>query len=97
MATGLPGNEGELYYQRAERAGFGAGGQPSLRRFSFESREEETLMEGANAFVLSHDKKNRAGRTVFVLPTAIGRVEVKDDVTTDEVMGALRALREREA
>jgi 3-dehydroquinate synthase len=46
---------------------------------------------------LAHDKKSRAGRTVFVLPTAIGRVEVNDDVTTEEVMGALRALREREA
>ncbi len=46
---------------------------------------------------LAHDKKSRAGRTVFVLPTAIGRVEVRDDVTPEEVKGALRALREREA
>jgi 3-dehydroquinate synthase len=46
---------------------------------------------------LAHDKKSRAGRTVFILPTSIGRVEVRDDVTTEEVKGALRALREREA
>lgn len=45
---------------------------------------------------LAHDKKNRAGRTVFILPTAIGRVEVKDDVTPEEVTGALRALAARE-
>jgi 3-dehydroquinate synthase len=46
---------------------------------------------------LAHDKKNRAGRTVFILPTAVGRVEIRDDVTPEEVRGALRALREREA
>jgi 3-dehydroquinate synthase len=46
---------------------------------------------------LAHDKKSRGGRTVFILPTAIGKVEVRDDVTAEEVKGALRALREREA
>jgi 3-dehydroquinate synthase len=46
---------------------------------------------------LAHDKKNRAGRTVFILPTAIGRVEIRDDVTPEEVKGALRALAVREA
>lgn len=46
---------------------------------------------------LAHDKKNRAGRTVFILPAAIGRVVVRDDVTRDEVRSALRALAAREA
>jgi 3-dehydroquinate synthase len=46
---------------------------------------------------LAHDKKTRAGRTVFILPTAIGRVEICDDVTPEEVKGALRALAVREA
>jgi 3-dehydroquinate synthase len=45
---------------------------------------------------LAHDKKSRAGRTVFILPTSIGRVEVRDDVTTEEVRAALRALAARE-
>lgn len=66
-----PGNEGELYYLRAPAAGFGVDGQPSLRRYSFEKREEETLLEGANAFVLSHDKKKllvRAGRNWHIAP-----------------------------
>jgi 3-dehydroquinate synthase len=47
--------------------------------------------------LLAHDKKNRGGRTVFILPAAVGRVEIRDDVTLEEVKGALRALREREA
>ncbi len=45
---------------------------------------------------LAHDKKNRAGRTVFILPVAIGKVVVRDDVTSGEVRGALRALAARE-
>lgn len=74
-----PGNEGELYYERAERAGFGAGGEPSLRRYSFEKREEETLLEDANAFVLSHDKKKilvRAGQSWHIAPA--GKVNPAD-------------------
>jgi tricorn protease len=66
-----PGGEGELYYIRAPAAGFGVEGQPSLRRYSFEKREEETLLEGANAFVLSHDKKKllvRAGQSWHIAP-----------------------------
>jgi 3-dehydroquinate synthase len=54
------------------------------------------LRPGPLVEALAHDKKSRAGRTVFVLPTAIGRVEVKDDVTTEEVRAALRALAARE-
>jgi 3-dehydroquinate synthase len=55
------------------------------------------LAHGPLVEALAHDKKSRAGRTVFVLPTAIGRVEIANDVSTEEVRGALRALREREA
>jgi 3-dehydroquinate synthase len=46
---------------------------------------------------LAHDKKNRAGRTVFILPTAIGRVELRNDVTRHEVRAALRALADGDA
>jgi 3-dehydroquinate synthase len=46
---------------------------------------------------LAHDKKARAGRLAFVLPTSIGRVIVRDDVSLPEVRGALRVLTAREA
>jgi 3-dehydroquinate synthase len=46
---------------------------------------------------LSRDKKAKAGRVPFVLPTAIGRVAVHDDVTRDEVVRALRVMAGREA
>jgi len=46
---------------------------------------------------LARDKKARAGRVPLVLPTAIGRVEVHDDVTRAEVARALRVMAGREA
>ncbi len=46
---------------------------------------------------ISHDKKARAGRVPFVLPTAIGRVVVQDDVTRAEIRRALRVMAGREA
>jgi 3-dehydroquinate synthase len=46
---------------------------------------------------LARDKKARAGRVPFVLPTAIGRVEIRDDVTRAEVLRALRVMAGREA
>jgi 3-dehydroquinate synthase len=46
---------------------------------------------------IAHDKKARAGRVPFVLPTAIGRVAVHDDVTRAEITRALAALAGREA
>ncbi len=46
---------------------------------------------------LGRDKKARAGRVPFVLPVAIGRVEVLDDVDRTEVTRALREMAGREA
>jgi 3-dehydroquinate synthase len=46
---------------------------------------------------LGRDKKARAGRVAFVLPTAIGRVAIHDDVARDEVTRALRVMAGREA
>jgi len=46
---------------------------------------------------LSRDKKAKAGRVPFILPTAIGRVAIHDDVSRDEVVRALRVLARREA
>jgi len=45
---------------------------------------------------LKHDKKVREGRLAFILPTEVGAVTVTNDVTDDEVRGALGALAERE-
>jgi 3-dehydroquinate synthase len=46
---------------------------------------------------ISHDKKGRAGRVPFVLPTAIGSVVVQHDVKPPEIRRALRAMAGREA
>ncbi len=40
---------------------------------------------------LQGDKKVREGRLRFVLPTAIGSVEIRDDVERDTILEALRA------
>jgi 3-dehydroquinate synthase len=46
---------------------------------------------------LGRDKKVKAGRLVFVLPTAIGRVTIRDDVTHREIRGALKEMASRES
>jgi len=46
---------------------------------------------------LKGDKKARAGRTVFVLPTRVGAVVVRSDIQTAEVRHALRVMAAREA
>jgi 3-dehydroquinate synthase len=45
---------------------------------------------------VSRDKKSRAGKVPFILPSAIGRVVTRDDVTPGEVRQALRTLALRE-
>jgi 3-dehydroquinate synthase len=45
---------------------------------------------------LRRDKKSRAGRLVFVLPTRVGRVVICEDVTPGEVRRALRVMAARE-
>ncbi len=42
--------------------------------------------------VLARDKKAKAGRVPFILPTAVGRVEIHDDVSGAEIVQALRAM-----
>ena len=42
--------------------------------------------------VMRRDKKVVAGRLHFVLPVAIGRTEVVDDVSERELAGALRSI-----
>ena len=42
---------------------------------------------------LQGDKKVKDGRLRFVLPTAIGRVEIRDDISRDEILHCLDQLR----
>jgi 3-dehydroquinate synthase len=46
---------------------------------------------------LGRDKKSRAGRVPFVLPTAIGQVTIRDDVEPVDVRHALKVMAAREA
>ena len=46
---------------------------------------------------LAGDKKVSDGRPIFVLPTAIGRVEIRSDVKTGEIRHALKVMASREA
>ncbi len=45
---------------------------------------------------LKRDKKARRGRVPFVLPSDVGRTEIRSDVTDADVRSALRALAEQE-
>jgi 3-dehydroquinate synthase len=51
------------------------------------------LSAAAILAAIAKDKKAKAGRVPFILPTGIGRVVIEDDVTPDEVKDALRYLR----
>jgi 3-dehydroquinate synthase len=50
----------------------------------------KTLALGDIISAMAHDKKAEAGRTAFVLPTAIGRVVVRTDVPLQVIRSALR-------
>ncbi len=52
----------------------------------------ETIVEA-----VGRDKKAKAGRVTFVLPSAIGRVVMRDDVTAAEMRHALKVMASREA
>lgn len=42
--------------------------------------------------IMQHDKKARGGKVRFVLPTAMGQVDIFDDVPKDDVIEAITAL-----
>jgi 3-dehydroquinate synthetase len=46
---------------------------------------------------VGRDKKAVAGRVPFILPTAVGRVTIRGDVTQAEIQRALRVMAGREA
>jgi 3-dehydroquinate synthase len=43
---------------------------------------------------LQGDKKVRDGRVRFVLPSALGTVAIRDDVSPEQIRGVLRVLAE---
>ena len=51
------------------------------------------LSEDALLDAVSRDKKAEAGRVPFILPTAIGRVVIRPDVTLADIRHALRVMR----
>jgi tricorn protease len=83
------GADGELYYLRGEAfGGFSGPGQTSLRRFRLSEREEETLLERADAFTLSGDGKKmlvHSGENWHIAP--VGEV---DAATTRIATGDIR-------
>ncbi|MCD4825267.1 MAG: 3-dehydroquinate synthase [Phycisphaerae bacterium] len=42
--------------------------------------------------IMQHDKKNRGGKVRMILPTALGSVDIHDDITSQEVQKAVAAL-----
>ena len=53
-----PGPEGTLYYLRSDGwSPFAGGGNASLRKYDLNEREEETLLDNADGFVLTADNK----------------------------------------
>ncbi|EDY39459.1 3-dehydroquinate synthase [Cyanobium sp. PCC 7001] len=56
-----------------------------------------SLDEAAVLACLQGDKKVREGQLRFVLPTAIGVVQIRDDVSAGTILGAIAGLRPRSA
>ena len=54
------------------------------------------LSAGALLRAVSRDKKAEAGRVPFILPTAIGRVTIRPDVTVADIRHALQAMARHE-
>jgi 3-dehydroquinate synthetase len=46
---------------------------------------------------VARDKKAEAGRVPFILPTAVGRVTIRPDVTRAEIRRVLKVMAGREA
>ena len=57
------------------------------RRPTMSDLEENAILEA-----IGRDKKARAGRVPFVLPTRVGEVVVEPAVTTDEIRAALKRM-----
>ncbi len=59
-----------------------------VRRIARQRDEKVPLEDTLGRFI--YDKKMKAGKVRFVLPTGIGKVVLRDDVTTNSVVDAMR-------
>jgi len=66
--------------------------QACIERFGLPVRWAE-LPVNAAAAAMKHDKKARAGTLKFILAEGMGRAVQRTDVTEDEVIAALDALK----
>ena len=71
----------------AARAEIVAGVDGLGRRPPVSDLDEDAILDA-----VGRDKKARAGRVPFVLPTRIGEVVVEPQVTADEIRAALRRM-----
>jgi 3-dehydroquinate synthase len=65
-----------------------------FRKFGLPVRIPSAIDPEAVMKAMQHDKKFSEGRMVFVVPTAIGRVEIRNDVPTGWVREIVEQLRE---
>ena len=67
-----------------------------LRKFGLPIKLPNHLDEDSIIAAMMHDKKFRDGKTLFVLPTAIGAVEIRKDVPVEWVREVVSELKREE-
>jgi len=87
VAARLAVNRGMFPSEQAERI------KDLLGRLGLPTTLPRPLSDERLLELMRHDKKVRHGRVRFVLPTAIGHVELVDDVTTDELLACMAEIR----
>ncbi|WP_442601098.1 3-dehydroquinate synthase [Paenibacillus sp. KN14-4R] len=65
-----------------------------LRKFELPTQLPEHFDTDAIMDAMAHDKKFKEGRMVFVIPTAIGKVEVNRNVSSEWVRDVIEQLKE---
>lgn len=70
--------------------------QRVLERFELPVRIPDHLSTDAIMEAMMHDKKFKEGRMVFVVPTAIGKVEIRDDIHAEVVREIVEGLKGKE-
>jgi 3-dehydroquinate synthase len=65
-----------------------------LQRFGLPTRLPAHLDTDAIMAAMSHDKKFKEGRMVFIVPTAVGKVEINKSVQADLVRDIVNELKE---
>lgn len=67
-----------------------------LKRYGLPIRIPQHLDTEAIMAAMMHDKKFKEGRMVFVVPTAIGTVEIRDDIEAADVREIVEELKREE-